>query len=346
MGSLVLGARLLLAVVFATAAVAKLFDRPGSRRALADFGVPERVVPVVAFLLPLCELGVAAALVPQPTARWGALAALVLLSAFIAGIANAMRRGQAPDCHCFGQLHSAPAERGTLARNGALAALAAIAVIEGPGPAVHSWVAERSAAELVAIGLGIVTVPLAALSVQLLVKNRGLRRELDAARSEAVTVKPGLPIGTTAPDFALRGLSGDGVTLGDLLTTGRPVALMFMDPGCGPCQALLPDVRRWQTTLAERLTLVLVSRGTPQDNSHWVEEHGMTNVLLQKDSEAMSAFRLDGTPSAVVVSPEGRIASDAAVGASTIEPLIRLTLDRLSVAELRSQPEGAGPVRR
>jgi hypothetical protein len=329
MGSLVLAARLLLAVVFATAAVAKLFDRAGTRRALADFGVPERALPVAALLLPLCELGIAAALVPQPTARWGALAALVLLSAFIVGIATAMKRGQAPDCHCFGQLHSAPAGRATLARNGVLAALAAFVIVEGPGPAVGTWIEARSAAELTAVGLGVATLALAALSAQLFFENRRLRRDLDAARGGAVAAKPGLPIGAAAPDFAVLGMGGEGVTLDDLLTTARPVALMFVDPDCGPCQALLPDVRRWQTTLADRLTLALVTKGTPEDNRGWVEEHGTTNVLLQKDSEVMSAFRMEATPSAVVVSPEGKIASDAAIGASTIEPLIRLTLRRL-----------------
>jgi uncharacterized membrane protein YphA (DoxX/SURF4 family) len=35
-----LGARLLLASIFAVAAIAKLHDRPGSRQAIIDFGLP------------------------------------------------------------------------------------------------------------------------------------------------------------------------------------------------------------------------------------------------------------------------------------------------------------------
>ena len=132
MDSFVLGVQLLLAVVFATAGVAKLLDQPGSRSALEGFGVPTRVVPVAAWLLPLVELATAVALVVHPTARAGAIAALVLLLAFIGGIASAMSRGEAPDCHCFGQLHSAPAGRGTLVRNAALSGLAAIVAVHGP----------------------------------------------------------------------------------------------------------------------------------------------------------------------------------------------------------------------
>jgi uncharacterized membrane protein YphA (DoxX/SURF4 family) len=58
-------ARLLLAAVFATAGVAKLADREGSRRAITDFGVPPSLAAALAVLLPLCELAVAAALPPS-----------------------------------------------------------------------------------------------------------------------------------------------------------------------------------------------------------------------------------------------------------------------------------------
>src|SRR4051794_17245174 len=105
-GSVVLGIRVILAGVFAVAGVAKLADRPGTQQSLGSFGVPFRAVPIGAILLPLAELATAVALIPAPSARWGGLSALVLMLAFMGGIANAMRQGSAPDCHCFGQLHS------------------------------------------------------------------------------------------------------------------------------------------------------------------------------------------------------------------------------------------------
>src|SRR5436309_15791772 len=106
MHGLALGARLLLAVVFMTAAVGKFADRPGAQAALEGFGVPRRWSGLSAILLPVAELVTAAALVFHATGRWGAIAAFLLLAAFVAGIARAMARGQAPDCHCFGQIHS------------------------------------------------------------------------------------------------------------------------------------------------------------------------------------------------------------------------------------------------
>src|SRR5690348_10994712 len=112
MGTFAIGVQVLLAAVFATAGTAKLLDRAGFQRALVGFGVPQALAAALAVALPLAEIAVAVALVLRPSARWGAVAALVLLLVFVVGILRAMRQGRAPDCHCFGQIHSAPAGRG------------------------------------------------------------------------------------------------------------------------------------------------------------------------------------------------------------------------------------------
>jgi hypothetical protein len=49
-------------------------------------------------------------------------------------------------------------------------------------------------------------------------------------------------------------------------------------------------------------------------------------VLLQEDSEVMEAYRVDATPTTVLVSAEGRIASAPAPGSFASESLIRLAL--------------------
>lgn len=100
--------RLLLAAIFVLARVAKLADRAGSRRAFIDFDVPVSLALTVGgILLPLTELAVMAALIPAPSAWWGAFGELVLLLLFITGINLA--HGREPDCHRFDQLHSSPA---------------------------------------------------------------------------------------------------------------------------------------------------------------------------------------------------------------------------------------------
>lgn len=125
MNTAVLVARLVLTVVLAVAGLAKIADRAGTRRAVVDFGVPAPLAAPVGLLLPLAELASAALLVPTPTARWGALLALLLLAFFVAAMAVNLANGRRPDCHCFGQLRSAPVGWSTLARNVVLAAVAA-----------------------------------------------------------------------------------------------------------------------------------------------------------------------------------------------------------------------------
>ena len=73
MDIILLVTRLLLAAVFATAGLAMLADRTGSRQVLIDFGVPAGLANPLGLFLPLAELAVAIFLIPTLTAGWGAL---------------------------------------------------------------------------------------------------------------------------------------------------------------------------------------------------------------------------------------------------------------------------------
>jgi uncharacterized membrane protein YphA (DoxX/SURF4 family)/thiol-disulfide isomerase/thioredoxin len=325
MATVVLGLRVVLAVVFVTAGVGKLRDLEGSRQAMRDFGVPDRAVGIAGTALPLAELVIGLALIFPPTARWAALAALLLLVAFIVGIVRALARGEQPDCHCFGQIHSAPAGRTTLVRNSVLAAGAAVVVVYGSGPAVDSWVSARSPSVLVAIAAVICAATAAAYAWSVRRDVRRLTRDLENAHKIGALGHGGIPVGYDAPVFGLPDLHGEHVTLTALLERGKPVLLMFMSPGCGPCAALMPRVRDWQQTLSERLTIAIVSSGTADENAI-VEEHGLDDVLLQEQKEVMDLFGVFLTPTALFISRQGKIASNRAEGEFAIQPLVRLAL--------------------
>jgi len=326
MTTVVLALRLVLAAVFLTASVGKLLDLPGSRRAMQDFGVPFRAAGALGLLLPLIELATAVGLIIRPTATAAAVAALVLLLAFMAGIANALRLGTTPDCHCFGQIQSSPAGRGTLLRNAVLAAMAGVVIGWGSGPAVDAWVGDRTSAELLAILAGVAAILLAGFAFQLRRRLKDTTAELGLAQRMAAVMAPGIPIGTPAPDFSLRRLNGEQVTLDELLAHGRPTLLTFVSPNCGSCAELLPKMARWERTLSDRLTVALISSGGVEDNKLMIAGSGVDEVLLQDQAELIEAYRIRGTPSAVLVSPAGAIASAPAESVSGIEPLIRLAL--------------------
>jgi thiol-disulfide isomerase/thioredoxin/uncharacterized membrane protein YphA (DoxX/SURF4 family) len=361
MGIALLVARLLLAGIFLVAGVAKLADRAGSRQALIDFGLPTGLATPFGILLPLAELAVAAALIPTSTAWWGALGALALLLLFVAGISINLARGRKPDCRCFGQLHSAPAGWRTLARNGALAVIASFVVWqgkEGAGPSAVGWLGAISAVQLLALISGLIVLGLLAaegwLLVHLLRQNGRLLVRLEAleAKLAAGDAAPsqngvqeaqppaGLPVGSQAPDFSLSGLHGETLTLESLGSSGKPVMLLFTDPNCGPCNALLPEVGRWQQEHAEKLSISLVSRGTPEENRTKASEHGLQNVLLQEDWEVHDVYRANGTPSAVLVAPEGAIGSPVVGGTEAIRALVSQVVRER--AQLPIQPATQG----
>ena len=112
------------------------------------------------------------------------------------------------------------------------------------------------------------------------------------------------------------------LTLDALRSSGKPLMLTFTDPNCGPCQALLPDLGRWQRELAPTLTLALITSGTADENRNKSGEHGLTQVLLQQDREVMESYRASGTPSAVLIRPDGTIGSALAQGAEDIRALV------------------------
>lgn len=343
MDTVVLGVRVGLAAIFAVAAVGKLLDLPGSRRALEGFHVPPALVRPFSVMLPLAEASTAVALLVQPAARWGAVAALWLLAAFVLGIATAMARGEAPDCHCFGQISSSPAGWKTLARNALLAVPAALVVAHGPGTGIGRWIDTHSAAELVAVLTGAATLLLSAAVLRLWLQNRDLRSELSRAQAGLSAFPAGLPVGARAPRFSLPDLEGNVVSLEGLLALGKPVALMFVSPNCAPCQWMMPDLARWQTTLADRLTIALLATGGKADIRQLAEAHGLRNVLLQKEYEVYEAYLARATPSGVVVAPDGTIGSRTNSTGPILESLIRTVLNSdWSTPVAPAEPVGAG----
>lgn len=334
MSGVLLGARVLLAAVFALAGLAKFADLAGSRRAARDFGVPWGLAPAVGTLLPAAELAVAIMLVARGSARWGAVGALLLLMGFVVAIGVAMRRGREPECHCFGQLHSAPAGSGTLLRNGVLVGVAAFVAVGGwndAGTSATGWLARLSAGALAGIGAGVVVVASQGwFSWQLLRQNGRLLARLDAIEARlgraSGTAPPGLAVGSIAPPFALPTFDGGVMTLDDLLLARRPVMLVFSDPGCGPCTALLPEISEWQRIHAEQLAVAVISRGRSDAHQTIIAERGTRHVGLQVDREVAEAYAAHATPVAVLVDPDGRIASRLAAGHDAIVELVEHAL--------------------
>src|SRR5215208_2454790 len=350
MDVLLLAARLILAAVFVVSGISKLLDLSGSEAAMRSFRVPERFTRAGGLVLPVAELVIAVLLIPATTARWGALLAFILLAVFVAGISYSLSRGRKFDCHCFGQLTTSEIGPPTLIRNAVLAVLAAFVAFSGfannnPGPGLTAVFRGLSAFEWVMLVIGVVLLAALAgvtwLLVHLLGQNGRLLVRIDrieAALEDAdIEIadddeededdedeeEEGLAFGAPAPAFSLSGLYGETMTLDALRAAEKPVLLLFTDPSCGPCNAMMGDVGKWQRDLSEKLTIAVLTRGSLEDNRNKAKQQNLTHVLMQKDNEVADAYQTYGTPTAVLVRPDGTIGSAAAGGAQEIRTLVK-----------------------
>jgi thiol-disulfide isomerase/thioredoxin len=332
-------ARIIVAVVFAAAAFAKLASLPATRSAIEAFGVPKRVAAAGTYVLPLAELAVALLVLWSSTAWWGSLGALVLLASFSVAIGVNLAQGRTPDCHCFGQLHSRPVSAGTLGRNGVLAVpplfvLAAGRVDAGPDP--MEWLRHLSRGEAV---LTVVCAALAAaLAFVAIVLRRVVARQRELAEavnvleqhalrerppSQPRTADPprGLPLGAVAPDALVTERDGERLTISTLLDR-RPAVLIFVSHGCAPCRQLLPRLPGWQRKLAGRVRIAVIVRGSEAAHAKVGEEHPEVELHFSRGEALSTAYRAEWTPAAVAISPEGRVASETRFGPEAIEELL------------------------
>jgi peroxiredoxin len=307
-------------------------------QALADFGVPKYLVVPLSFALPVVELVIACLLLPSASAWWGALAAMALLLIFDAAIAANLAVGNRPKCNCFGQLHSKPIGWETFARNLAIAGVACLLVWQGRvQPSLSLWQFYRRVtpeeAAIIAVAIfacagfvvgGFLALHLfrqngrVLLRIESLEANRALAQQQQPVRP----VPQGLPIGTKAIPFDLPKVNGGRGTLEGFLRDGKPLLLISTDPNCGPCNALMTDIALWQKSLSAELNVVLLSHGRHADNRDKAAEHGLVNVLLEKDHKIAEKYHALGTPTGVLVRSDGTIGSPAMGGADGIRQLV------------------------
>jgi thiol-disulfide isomerase/thioredoxin len=123
-----------------------------------------------------------------------------------------------------------------------------------------------------------------------------------------------LPLPTTEGGF---------VGLDDYL--GEPAVVVFWNVGCGFCQRMISDLKEIEDEAGDKLSRVLfVSQGDIEAN----KEQGLKSKMVIDDGFTMGkAFGANGTPSAIKLDAEGKVASQLAIGADPVLTLIEEVLE-------------------
>ena len=333
MDTIIIALQVVLAGILLVSSVAKLKDLNGSRKAVQDFGVPALLARPLGLALPVGELALAPLLLFESTARWAALGALGLFLVFIAAIAYNLYLGKQPDCHCFGQLHSAPAGWSTIFRNIALAAAAVVVVGQG-GRSIPEWLSHLSDVGQLALVLGGFMIGLGVVHTWLMRDLVRQTRKLVARLENMSLAAPSAGEHPTvdkathpAAEFNIPDVNGGRLTLQGMLDRGKPVLLLFTDPGCGPCNALLPDLGEWNRRFSSELTIAIISVGSVDDNRAKTSAHGLLFVGLHEWPDVSKPYGVIATPTGVLVDTDGIIRKPNAIGRNEIRELVTRTLD-------------------
>lgn len=126
--------RVALGGVFLAAGLLKVSHPEFLAATIAAFRIlPEAVIAPLAVALPYFEMILGGYLIAGLFTRAAAFVAAAQLAAFAAAIASVILRGIPTACGCFGPSDTAPASWVDVARDLALAAVAVLIALRGPG---------------------------------------------------------------------------------------------------------------------------------------------------------------------------------------------------------------------
>lgn len=117
-----------------------------------------------------------------------------------------------------------------------------------------------------------------------------------------------LPVaGHPAPDFTLKTLEGDALTLSEF--RGKPVVINFWATWCGPCRQEFPDFQDAATDNADRLVVIGVNNTSTDQKENvgeFITEMGVTfPIVLDETGDVAKTYQIFGLPTTIFIDENG-----------------------------------------
>ena len=171
--------------------------------------------------------------------------------------------------------------------------------------------------------MGIVILLMVA-NIRLFIRMNQLQSQVLAAMGpfQAMQVPEGLEAATQAPDFSLPDIEGRMVSLKDF--AGKQVMVVFSSVHCRACVELLPELKEFSEKHPAEVQVVMISRGTVEENRRLVEGESLDFPVLAWDDTVARDYRVQGTPFFYVIDGEGMITNKGLANTlEQIEDLVR-----------------------
>jgi cytochrome c biogenesis protein CcmG, thiol:disulfide interchange protein DsbE len=142
--------------------------------------------------------------------------------------------------------------------------------------------------------------------------------------------------GFLAPDFSLKTMSGESVTLSDL--RGQAVIVNLWASWCGPCRLEMPAFKDVYAEYKDQGLVILAVNSTSQDTLQAVEkfvaEYQLPfTILLDTDGVAARLYKLSALPTTFFVGRDGVI-TKVVVGGPLAESTLRAEIESLLAEEM------------
>lgn len=348
-------ASILLSITLLVSGLAKAGGREARERtqdAMRSLRLPARSLhPLAAAAVPIAEIAAALALwipwVPLQIVLSAAILALML--AYLVIIARALTFPEAVTCSCFGTLGSPTVSRTTLLRNILLTVLGVIGLVAAArgdlaaAVTAHTgawilWVLALVAATvLTALALGGTRAEAAPADERTAGAAAGSVRTHEADGIADATDDDELEYEREEIPFGMlvERVDGEERYVSVRETLSRAAQLMvWVTPGCGPCERTVDQMRGWSERLAPHVQLRAMLRQPFDTFSEEFLERTGEHASVDVEMNIATSLRSAGAPAAMLLGADGLTAGGPVFGGPAVAEFVEQVIAQIEEAEL------------